>query len=139
MLSGNAIAFEVETKFVPNRTAFTAVHAHMVGTGANIHLEFTFDTNETLWTHTVFKVIIVRLVEMLSVDSKLLQKLNILCSLATNTVVIALEIALVISEVLVLELTDWSDKTFDTGASQMTVDRAEKQKLAMFRMQSEYE
>jgi hypothetical protein len=98
----------------------------MVGTGANIHFEFTFDTNETLWTHTVFKVIIVRLVEMLSVDSKLLQKLNILCSFAANTVVTALEIALVISEVLVFELTDRSDETFYAGASQMTVDKVEK-------------
>jgi hypothetical protein len=74
MLSDDAIAFEVETKFVPNRTALATVHANMVGTGANIHLEFTFDTNVALWTHTVLKVIIVRLVEMLSVDSKLLQK-----------------------------------------------------------------
>jgi hypothetical protein len=126
MLRGNAIAFEVETKFVPNRTALAAIHTHMVGTGANIHLEFTFDTNKTLWTHTVFKVIIIRLVEVLSVDSKLLQKFNILCSFAANTVVIALEIATVISEVLVFELTDWSHETFIAGASQMTVDKIEK-------------
>jgi hypothetical protein len=128
MPSSDAIAFEVETEFVPNRTALTAIHAHMVGTGANIHLEFTLDTNEALRTNTVLKVIIVRLVKMLSVYSKLLQKLNILCSFTTNTVVTALEIASVISEVLVFELTDRSDKTFLAGASQMTVDRAEKQK-----------
>jgi hypothetical protein len=78
MLSGEAIAFKVETSVVPNRYALTTIHAHMVGTGANIHLEFTFNTNEAPRTHTVFKVIIVRLVEMLSVDSKLLQKFNIL-------------------------------------------------------------
>jgi hypothetical protein len=125
MLSGNAIAFEVETIFVPNRTALTSVHAHMVCTGANIHLEFTFDTNETLRTHTVFKVVIGRLVEMLSVDSKLFQKLNILGSFAANTVVIALEIARVIFEVLGFELTDRSDETFRAGASQMTVDKVE--------------
>jgi hypothetical protein len=125
VLSGDAIAFKVETSFVPNRHALTTVHAHMVGTGANIHLEFTLDTNETWRTHTVFKVVIVRLVEMLSVNSKLLQKFNILCSFAANAVVIAVEIARVISEVLVHELTDRSDKTLDASAPQMTVDREE--------------
>jgi hypothetical protein len=126
MLSGEAIAFKAETSVVPNRYALTTVHAYMVGTGTNIHLEFTFDTNEARRTHTVFKVIIIRLVEMLSVDSKLLQKFNILCSFAANTVVIALEIARIISEVLVFELTDRSNKTLEARASQMTVNRAEK-------------
>jgi hypothetical protein len=125
MLSGCAIAFKVETNFVPNRHALTTIHAHMVGTGANIHLEFALDTNETWWTHTVFKVTIVRVVEMLSVHSKLLQKCNILCSFAANTVVIAVDVARVVSEVLVFELTDRSDKPLDAGASQMAVDRVE--------------
>jgi hypothetical protein len=116
----------VETIVVPNRCALTTVHADMVGTGTDIHLEFTFDTSEALRTHTVFKVIIVRLVEMLSVDSKLLQKFNILCSFAANTIVIAFEIARVIIEVLVFELTDRSDKTSVAMAPQMTVDKAEK-------------
>jgi hypothetical protein len=88
MLSSVAIAFEVETKFVPNRTALTAVHAHMVGTWANIHLEFTFDTNETLRTHTVFKSYR-NAIEVLSVDSNCC-KVDISCSFAANTVVIAL-------------------------------------------------
>jgi hypothetical protein len=126
MPGGDAVALKVETKFVPIRNALTTVHAHMVGTGANIHLEFTCDTNETLRAHTVFEVIIVRVVEMLSVDSKLLQQLNVLCSFAANTVVLAGEIALVFSEILVFEFTDRSDKTFKARASQMTVDRAEK-------------
>lgn len=98
----------------------------MIGTGADIHLEFATDTNVSLGAHAVFKVLVKGGVEMFAVDAKLLQKRNVLGSLATDTIILALEVARVVVQVFVFKLTDGSDKSFDAVASQMTVDTARK-------------
>jgi hypothetical protein len=100
----------------------------MVGAGADIHLEFAADADKTLGAHTVLKVVIERFVEGLAIDAKLLQESNILCSFTADTFVITLEVASVVAKVLVLELTDGSNKAFWASASQVTVDSQELQR-----------
>jgi hypothetical protein len=94
------------------------VHAHNFSTGADIHLIFALEANESSRTFAVLKVLVESFVNQMSVNAKLAQVAYILGSFATDPSIEALQLALAISYLLVLKLAHWADKAVRTVASQ---------------------
>ena len=91
VINGVAITFKVETTVSTNWDTLRSMQADVLSTRTDIHLVFAMETNVAFRTDAVLKVFIVCLVELQTVNAKLLEDRNVLGSLSADTIVLALQ------------------------------------------------
>mmetsp|Transcript_12174 Transcript_12174/g.23350 ORF Transcript_12174/g.23350 Transcript_12174/m.23350 type:complete len:214 (-) Transcript_12174:603-1244(-) len=109
---------------IDTRDAFGTVHAGMGASRAHIETEFTGETNVSNGTHAVFKVLTMSRVKgaIETVHIELLENRKVFFTLATNAVVLALQVAGgVVPLVADTKFTDGSGEAFGAIATHSVV------------------
>lgn len=121
-----ALEFKQVCLFIYVRDTFGSVHTYMRPTRTNVQAKFASKTDIAYGTGTMFKVLIVSFIGIILAtrNTKLVQKAEILGSLPTNTIVLALQVAFgMILFMLLVELANRTRKVFGTVAAQVTRKR----------------